>query len=68
METTTSTPTTTQQVPAKSQFAATLRQYKYYSHDRSIRKFCDDEGLNYARFCKYAQEYGPCSEPTKRYG
>lgn len=45
METTTPTPTTTQQDPVKGQFAAALRQYQYYSHGRSLRKFCDDEGL-----------------------
>lgn len=68
METTTPTPTTTQQDPAKPQFAAALRQYQYYSHGRSIRKFCDDEGLDYAKFCKYAREHGPGSEAGKHQG
>ena len=61
METTT-TPATTPQDPVKGQFAAALRQYQYYSHGRSIRKFCEDEGLDYQKFCKYAREHGPGSD------
>ena len=68
METTT-TPTTTPQDPVKGQFAAALRQYQYYSHGRSIRKFCEDEGLDYQKFCKYAREHGPGSDAyTDIYG
>ena len=62
----TPTPTTTPQEAAKSQFAAALRQYQYYSHGRSIRKFCDDEGLDYQKFCKYAREHSPGSESVKQ--
>lgn len=65
METTT-TPTTTPQDPVKGQFAAALRQYQYYSHGRSIRKFCEDEGLDYQKFCKYAREHGPGSDADKQ--
>lgn len=68
METTTATQTTTQQDPVKGQFAAALRQYQYYSHGRSLRKFCDDEGLDYQKFCKYAREHGPGSDAGKREG
>ena len=67
METTTPTPTT-QQDPVQGQFAAALRQYQYYSHGRSLRKFCEDEGLDYQKFCKYAREHGPGSEAGKQQG
>ena len=63
---TTTTPTTTPQDPVKGQFAAALRQYQYYSHGRSIRKFCEDEGLDYQKFCKYAREHGPGSDADKQ--
>ena len=65
METTT-TPTTTPQDPVKGRFAAALRQYQYYSHGRSIRKFCEDEGLDYQKFCKYTREHGPGSNADKQ--
>lgn len=68
METTTPTQATTQQDPVKSQFAAALRQYQYYSHGRSLRKFCEDEGLDYPKFCKYAREHGPGSDAGKQTG
>ncbi len=67
METTTPTPTT-QQDPVQGQFAAALRQYQYYSHGRSLRKFCEDEGLDYQKFCRYAREHGPGSEAGKQQG
>ena len=38
---------------------AALRQYQYYSHGRSVRKFCEDEGLDYQKLCKNAREHGP---------
>lgn len=53
-------------VTPQSQFAAALRQYQYYSHGRSLRKFCEDEGLDYQKFCKYAREHGPGSEDGKK--
>ena len=65
METTTPT-TTTKPDPSKGQFAAALRQYQYYSHGRSLRKFCEDEGLDYQKFCKYAREHGPGSDADKQ--
>lgn len=68
METTTSIQTTTQQDPVKGQFAAALRQYQYYSHGRSLRKFCEDEGLDYQKFCKYAREHGPVSDAGRQPG
>ena len=68
METTTVTQPTTQHDPVKGQFAAALRQYQYYSHGRSVRKFCEDEGLDYQKFCKYAREHGPGSDAGKREG
>ena len=45
-----------------------LRQYQYYSHGRSLRKFCEDEGLDYRKFCKYAREHGPGSDAGKQTG
>lgn len=36
---------------------AALRQFQYYSHGRSMRQFCIDEGLSYPRFCKYARRF-----------
>ena len=68
METTKPTQATTRQAPVKSQFAAALRQYQYYSHGRSLRKFCEDEGLDYPKFCKYAREHGPGSDAGKQTG
>lgn len=66
METTTVTQPTTQHDPVKGQFAAALRQYQYYSHGRSLHKFCEDEGLDYQKFCRYAREHGPGSEAVKQ--
>lgn len=66
METTAPTQSTNQSDPVKGQFAAALRQYQYYSHGRSLRKFCEDEGLDYPKFCKYAREHGPGSDAGKQ--
>lgn len=68
METTTATQTTTQQDLVNGQFAAALRQHQYYSHGRSLRKFCEYEGLDYQKFCKYAREHGPGSDVGKQHG
>lgn len=62
----TTTQTLQEGSPVQSQFAAALRQYQYYSHGRSIRKFCEDEGLDYQKFCKYAREHGPGSDGGKK--
>ncbi len=37
--------------------AAMLRQYQYYSHGRSMRRFCEEENLDYSRFCRYARNH-----------
>jgi hypothetical protein len=36
-------------------YAAALRQYSQYGRGRSMRKFCEDEGYDYWKFCKYAR-------------
>lgn len=33
-------------------YAAVLRQYHRYGRGRSMKKFCDDEGYDYWKFCK----------------
>ena len=62
---TTTTPTA-QRETDKSQFAAVLRRYQYYNHGRSLRRFCDNVGLDHQKFCKYALEHGPGSETSKQ--
>jgi len=37
-------------------YAAALRQYNRYGHGRSMKKFCEDEGYDYWKFCKLARE------------
>lgn len=37
-------------------YAAALRQYNKYGRGRSMKKFCEDEGYDYWRFCKLARE------------
>lgn len=37
-------------------YAAALRQYNRYGRGRSMRKFCEDEGYDYWKFCKLARE------------
>ncbi len=37
-------------------YAAALRQYKRYGHGRSMKKFCEDEGYDYWKFCRLARE------------
>lgn len=33
-------------------YAAALRQYHRYGRGRSVKKFCEDEGYDYWKFCK----------------
>ncbi len=35
---------------------AALRQYNKYGRGRSMRKFCEDEGYDYWKFCRLARE------------
>lgn len=37
-------------------YAAALRQYQKYGRGRSMKKFCEDEGYDYWKFCKLARE------------
>lgn len=37
-------------------YAAVLRQYQKYGRGRSMKKFCEDEGYDYSKFCKLACE------------
>ena len=37
-------------------YAAVLRQYQKYGRGRSMKKFCEDEGYDYWKFCKLARE------------
>ena len=37
-------------------YAAALRQYHIYGRGRSMKKFCEDEGYDYWKFCKLARE------------
>lgn len=49
----------TAQESAKSgvvDYAAALRQYHRYGRGRSMKKFCEDEGYDYWKFCKLARE------------
>lgn len=53
------TQTNQQGVPAQQSgpdYAAALRHYQHYHHGRSMRRYCEDEGYGYAKFCKYARE------------
>ena len=36
-------------------YAAALRHYSRYGRGRSMRKFCEDEGYDYWKFCRYAR-------------
>ena len=37
-------------------YVAALRQYNRYGRGRSMKKFCEDEGYDYWKFCKLARE------------
>lgn len=39
-------------------YAATLRRYHRYGRGRSMKKFCEDEGDYYWKFCKLASVNG----------
>jgi len=37
-------------------YASALKHYRKYSRGRSMRQFCEDEGYDYTKFCRYARE------------
>ena len=37
-------------------YAAALRQYNRYGRGLSMKKFCEDEGYDYWKFCRLARE------------
>lgn len=42
--------------PRSVDYATALRQYNKYGRGRSMKKFCEDEGYDYLKFCKLARE------------
>ena len=56
METTTNNQTSSATQSGTVDYAAALRQYNRYGHGRSMKKFCEDEGYDYWKFCKLARE------------
>ena len=56
METTTNNQTSPATQPGAVDYAAALRQYNRYGRGRSMKKFCEDEGYDYWKFCKLARE------------
>jgi len=56
METSQLTQQGTQAQKPGSDYAAALRHYQRYHHGRSMRRYCEEEGYDYAKFCKYARE------------
>lgn len=46
-------------------YAAALRHFQHYHRGRSMRRYCEEEGYDYHKFCKYAREAlnSPDSEP-----
>ena len=56
METTTNNQTGSVAQPGAVDYAAALRQYNRYGRGRSMKKFCEDEGYDYWKFCKLARE------------
>ena len=40
--------------PGVVDYAAALRQYNRYGRGRSMKKFCEDEGYDYWKFCRLA--------------
>ncbi len=36
----------------KVDYTMALRQYHQFGHGRSMRKFCEDEGYDYEKFCR----------------
>lgn len=45
-------------------FAAAFRQFKKFGRGRSMRKFCDDEGYDYHKFCRYVRQGAYQQETT----
>lgn len=37
-------------------YTAALRQYHRYGRGRSMKKFCEDDGYDYWKFCKLERE------------
>ena len=56
METTTNNQTSPATQSGAVDYAAALRQYNRYGHGRLMKKFCEDEGYDYWKFCKLARE------------
>lgn len=56
METTTNNQTSSAAQSGAVDYAAALRQYNRYGRGRSMKKFCEDEGYDYWKFCKLARE------------
>ena len=56
METTTNNQTSSVAQSGAVDYAAALRQYNRYGRSRSMKKFCEDEGYDYWKFCKLARE------------
>ena len=42
--------------PGSVDYVAALHQYQKYGRGRSMKKFCEDEGYDYWKFCKLARE------------
>ncbi len=36
-------------------YTAALRQFRQYGKGRSMRQFCEDEGYDYKKFCKFSR-------------
>ena len=56
METTANNQTSPATQSGAVDYAAALRQYNKYGRGRSMKKFCEDEGYDYWKFCKLARE------------
>ena len=56
MGTTTNNQTSSVAQSGTVDYAAALRQYNRYGRGRSMKKFCEDEGYDYWKFCKLARE------------
>ena len=56
METTTNNQTSSVAQSGAVDYAEALRQYNRYGRGRSMKKFCEDEGYDYWKFCKLARD------------
>ena len=47
-------------------YAAALRHFQHYHRGRSMRRYCEEEGYDYNKFCKHAREAlnAPSGEPA----